>query len=130
MFLFSRNTVPEVYSRGQMWDLLSKIVFPLSRIVEGYLFTTVDGAPVTGDTELSASVDFCPVDATSAVAIKLPPANQCKGKRFTIKKVSGPNVVTISVINGDTIDDHANVTISNIYTSLCFMSDGKEYWIV
>jgi hypothetical protein len=125
------NTLwPEKYNRQSIARLMRPYAIAISDMVQGFLFQLPDTAPVTGDYTATIGDSFIPVNATSAaITITLPAAGLVKGKRYTVKKTdSSANAVTIS--STDTIDDGASAVIYTQYVSLCFMSDGTEFWIV
>lgn len=132
MLPLSRNTLPAEYSRTQVWDVIYRLVFPLKQLVEGFLFEVAANTATDTDYEIPVAVDFCPVDASAGNATRvLPDPSQCVGKRFTVKKIdTSVYTVTVSVKTGETIDNSTTQVITAAYTSLCFMSDGAEYWIV
>lgn len=130
MSKFVNSLWPVSYSRQSMAQLFRPLLTTFNQMVDGYLFTLPDGAPLTADYTVTSGDSFIPVDASSAsVTITLPDADETKGKRFTVKKMdSTTNAVVVTSTN--TIDDGVNASITQQYVSLCFMSDGSEYWIV
>lgn len=126
----STSFIPAKYNRQSWWQIIHRIVQPLNRLIDGFLFLTPSTVPVTSDYSASIGVVWIPVDATSAaVTITLPDADETKGKRYTIKKIdASANAVTVTATQ--TIDDGASATLNMQYESICVMSDGSEYWIV
>jgi hypothetical protein len=72
------------------------------------------------------------VNATGAnVVITLPQASTVLGKRYDIKKIDATaNTVTITTYMSETIDGTTTQLLANQYTSLTFISDGSNWYIV
>ena len=126
------SEMPKEYNSQSMWQIIRRIVQPLRLMTQGFLFYTVDNAPILADYEVPKAVDFVPVDATAGnVTITIADADECRGKRVTVKKIdSSANTVTVSVKSGGTIDDATTQVINFQYTSICLMSANDEWWIV
>jgi hypothetical protein len=64
------------------------------------------------------------------ITVTLPTAAKAKDKRFTCKAINaGAGTRTVSG-NGSNIDGAATWTTTTQYTSMDFVSDGTQYWIV
>ena len=131
MLPLSRNTVPEKYSRAQMWDIITRIAAPLTQIIDGFLFGLPDGDVITASYEVPRGVSFVPVDATSgAVTITLPDPGEARGRKITVKKIDGSgNAVTVTTKSGtDTIDGATSSALSSQYDFINIQSANGEYW--
>lgn len=72
------------------------------------------------------------VDNTGADIDVIPPAAASfPGELINIKKLStNPDNITINPPGAETIDGAADVTLTTQYSSITFVSDGTQYWIL
>jgi hypothetical protein len=69
--------------------------------------------------------------ASDNIAISLPQASTVLGKRFDIKKIdSSAHTVTITTYGAETIDGSTTQLLANQYTSLTFVTDGSNWYII
>lgn len=124
----------EYLRRLNIWleDKIRRVEQKQSMTSKGYVFSFPETIPITADYTANVSDSFIPVNATSAaVTITLPAADQCQGKRITVKKTDvSANTVTVDGNGAETIDDATTQVITTQYDSICVMSDGSEWWIV
>lgn len=111
--------------RGRLFDLFPKIAREINRFLDGYLFTATSP---TGDYTVTEGDSLIMWVGTANGTVTLPDAKETKGKRFTVKNLTG-YALTVATAAG-TIDGAATQVINVQYTSLCFVSDGTNYWIV
>ena len=65
------------------------------------------------------------------IIITLPQASTVLGKRYDIKKTdSTAHTVTITTYASETIDGATTQLLANQYTSLTFISDGANWFII
>lgn len=128
----SSSMIPAAYNRQSWWQIIHRIIQPLTQLVDGYLFKIADGAPITADYTAPLGVSFIPVDASSgAVTVTLPAVDESSGRRITVKKIdNSANTVTVDGNGSETIDDATTQIITTQYDSICVMSDLSEWWIV
>jgi hypothetical protein len=71
---------------------------------------------------------LCDTSANN-ILVNLPYAQDCFGRIYVIKKISGSYTVTISGVLGQLIDNSSSQTITSAYTSISIISDGANWWI-
>ncbi len=83
---------------------------------------------VTGDYTFQSADDVVLVNATATIT--LPDADELKGHKFYVKNIKLGGTVTVDVAGGGTIDGELTQIITEQYTSLTFISDGNDWFIV
>lgn len=122
---FSVNYLQRLNQR--LYDLFRDIAKSLNLISDGFVLTVTD---VTGDYTATTADQLLLVDNTAGMTVTLPGASETKNKRFIVKKISNNTFPVTVVASLGNIDDDTSVIIDVAYTSLDFVSDGTDYWIV
>lgn len=122
---FSLNYLQRLNQR--LYDLFRDIAKSLNLIADGFVLEVTN---VTGDYTATTFDQLLLVDNTTDVSVTLPPAAETENKRFIVKKISNnTSPVTVTASSGN-IDDDTEVVIDAAYTSLDFVSDGTNYWMI
>lgn len=112
----------------RLYEIFRDIAKSNNAMSDGFLFETTG---VTASYTATTADQLLLVNNTSAITVTLPAASEAEGKRFVVKKASNNNhPVTVVVSGSGTIDDSTSQVITTPYTSLDFVSDGSEYWII
>ncbi len=111
-----------------LWrQTLEQVFQEISRQVN---WTSIDVTAVA--TSQAVGHDFVKVDASaSAVTVTLPKPNEWFDRILRVKKIDATsNPVNVVCYDGSDIDGTLTVAISQQYTALQFISDGKDWWVV
>lgn len=89
-------------------------------------------ATKTGNYTLTSSDTVILADSTSgSVTITLPTASTVSGYRFYVKRTDGSaNSVSVARSGSDTIDGATSVSLGAQYTTMTFVSDGTNWFII
>lgn len=111
---------------ARLYELFREISNTHNAMADGFLF---ESTVATGNYTANTADQLILVNNTANCTITLPVASDTNGKRFVVKKVSN-NPYTVTVTSSSTIDNETSQIIDTPYTSLDFVSDGTEYWII
>ena len=117
-----KRFVTHEYERQAYNSVLTAIEQQINRGADGYLYTT---NPITA--AYSVTVNDCVILADGTFTVTLPAADQCKGKRITIKNI-GAGTITLDAATGN-IDGSATQSIATT-ASIDVVCDGINYFIV
>ncbi len=125
LFLPNKPPLEKDISNG-LWAWLNKIRFWIQGDSDVEASTT--GATVYA----KLTKFYYPCNATSnPIALILPLANVCVGKRYFVKKTdASANAVVVTPSGTDTLDGVASVSLSNRFDYLVCISDGVSKWAV
>ena len=89
-------------------------------------------SPVLVGNYKAGDVLLCTVDSTDGIfTVTLPDATNMRDTILILKKINvSSNAITITTVNGQTIDGLATKSLSTQYARYVLMSDGKNYHIV
>jgi hypothetical protein len=126
--------LPRVYDDAQyafqlnarLYEIFRDIFNTFNLAANGHLFTTT---VVTASYTATATDQLLLVNNTANCTITLPDPAVTTSKRFVVKKISN-NGYTVTVTSSGTIDNETTQVITDPYTSLDFVSDGTNYWII
>ncbi len=112
---------------AKLTEIFRSIAASINAGSDGILFTST---VVTGNYTLQPFEQIAIVKNTANCTVTLPDPSDCVNKRFTVKKANS-NVYTVTVVaTSGNIDDATSQIITTGYTSLDFVSDGTDYWII
>ena len=108
---------------ARLYELFRDVARANNALSDGFLFST---STVTGNYTATTSDQLLLVSTTATVT--LPAAVETNGKRFVVKNI-GDGVVTVVSTSG-MLDGNVSIVVGVKYTSLDFVSDGTNYWII
>lgn len=111
----------------RLYDLFRELAKAINAMSDGFLLTTTT---VDGDYTANAADQLLLVDNTTDVTVTLPPASETENKRFIVKKISNNTFPVYVTAESGNIDDDTTIVIDVAYTSLDFVSDGSNYWMI
>ena len=118
-----KRFVTASYERQAYNSVLTAIEQQINRGADGYLYPT---GSVTG--AYTVNLNDTIILANGTFTVTLPAADQCKGKRITVKN-TGIGAITVQAASGN-IDNMASFIISITMESIDFVSDGTDFWMV
>lgn len=111
----------------RLYELFREIARAINALSDGFLLSTTT---VTGDYTVTTADQLLLVDNTSPVTVTLLDAVETENKRFIVKKISNNSYPITVLSTSGNIDDDTSVVIDVPYTSLDFVSDGSNYWMI
>ncbi len=109
-------------------DVCKAIIPAVLRDIEGSELIR-DTITISGDYTLNTKVDdIILVDVTATIT--LPTAVGVEGYHFVVKSIGLGITVTIDATGSETIDGELTQVITQQYTSLTFVSDGSNWFII
>ena len=114
--------------KGSLTDLVTRLAVSIKS--NGTL--QIPFISKTSNYILTNSDCFIAADASlSGFTLTLPTAIGIQGSSFTIKKIdSSSNIITINTTTSQTIDGDTSITIDIQYTSVTFISNGSNWYII
>lgn len=87
---------------------------------------------LTATTYPQSEINILANASAGNVTITLPQASTVPNRKFTVKRIDGQQLTYNLIINATSsiIEDQTSVAITRIFSSLTFVSNGTQYYII
>ncbi len=110
---------------ARLYEIFREFANSINSSSDGFLFEI---STATGNYTATTADQLILFNGTANGTVTLPDPAEAEGKRFVVKNISA-YVCTVATPSGE-IDGETDADIADQYTSLDFVSDGTNYWIV